>query len=149
MKRTMMKSCFISSMFLILWIMLVRGDNSNKTLCWRHKPRKRNQKPVQISPFLPSSIPPIPERNKDPRHYSKCRAVFGASDTSISVNTVEDYIASELGERSPRVRKCSMLFPYGGFAYPTNNFSLSILWVEIPKCATTTIKTWWVVVCHA
>jgi len=91
------------------------------------------------------SLNQIPNRNKDPRLFNQCRAVFGENGLStIGVNTIEDMIAKFRQQPPPRSQSCGMLHPYGRFVETVSTSSThndKALYIEIPKCASTTMKT--------
>lgn len=78
---------------------------------------------------------------EDPRRRRKCREVLGALG-HVSVRTVED----EIGDRTSAVERpryaCQMLAPYGRFVDQQDAAKPPVFWLEIPKCGSTTIKTW-------
>jgi hypothetical protein len=99
---------------------------------------------VNMGPLTSSSS--LPLRNRDPRLNDKCRAVYGSFGNvrgTLSVTTIEDILAKKLKEDSPRHKKCTMLHPYGSFIFPSHkNGGDGILYVEMPKVASTTLKYW-------
>jgi len=106
--------------------------------------------------------------HEDPRHLDACRAVHKlVGRSNFSVDTIEDIIANSklhanttdafkyydqdvsvrikerrrTFERSPRSQACGMLHPYGGFIQSRDS-QQPILYVEIPKTSSSTMKSW-------
>ena len=127
-------------------------------------------KPSILSLTEPEPLPALASKHQDPRHLDACRALHKPRlQDSFSVNTIEDVIAhaklhansSELlryrdrsvstkiweqrriFERHPRSQACGLLHPYGRFVQSRDSQQpRGILYVEIPKSSSTTIKTW-------
>ena len=109
---------------------------------------------------------PLASKHQDPRLLGACRAVHKSS-SNFSVDTIEDIIASSKRnskdlqpskyrdmdvsayvkqrrhtfERSPRSQACGMLHPYGRFI-ESRDSQQPILYVEIPKTSSSTMKSW-------
>jgi hypothetical protein len=131
-------SSFLVLLFHVTNCLVVDGvvDKKDKKVCSDHLYKKT------YSRYISGETYETNPRNQDPRLSDKCRRVFGSSNTNISIVTVEDVIAKQVNE-NPRIQKCSMLHPYGFFAVPIHpDGGQGILYVEIPKTGTTTMKQW-------
>ena len=111
---------------------------------------------------------PLASNHQDPRHHDACRAVHkSVGRSNFSVGTIEDINASSklhanltkknkyydegvsacvkerrrTFESSPRSQSCGMLHPYGGFVQSRDSMQ-PILYVEIPKTSSSTMKSW-------
>jgi len=136
---------------------------------------RASSKPSKPYCTEPVPSPSLASKYQDPRLLDTCRAVHKPRlQNSCSVNTIEDVIASSklhansseilryrdshvsaevweqrhMFERHPRSQACGMLHPYGRFVQSRDpQQPRGILYVEIPKTSSTTIKTWITALC--